>query len=119
MFQKNSYSVPSDSSGFLLVRIFQTRRCSVRKHAKLHKFLKISIKNTIPELIFRRKKKFKAISIRTNHIIKRIWGHYYWFSDNALIVLKKRMNTVGKELYGPTSIDFKIKKFRVAFKYIY
>lgn len=119
MFQKNSYSIPSDSSGFLLVRIFQTRRSSSRKHAKLHKFLRVSIRNTIPELIFRRKKKFRAIIIRTNHILTRHWGHYYWFSDNALIVLKKRMNTVAKEMYGPTSSDFKIKKFKIAFKYIY
>ena len=119
MFQKNSYSIPSDSSGFLLVKVFQVRRCSKRRHAKLHKFLKVTVRNTVPELIFRRKRKYRAITIRTNHIIKRIWGHNYWFSDNALVVLKKRMNTVAKEIYGPTSIDFKIRKFRVAFRFIY
>lgn len=29
------------------------------------------------------------------------------------------MNTIGKELYGPTSKVLKIKKFRVAFQYLY
>lgn len=46
-------------------------------------------------------------------------GLSYRFSNNALVLLKKRMNTVGKELYGPSSKALKIKKFRVAFKYIY
>ena len=49
----------------------------------------------------------------------KIDGLSYRFSNNSLVLLKKRMNTVGKELYGPTSKKLKIKKFRVAFKYIY
>lgn len=43
----------------------------------------------------------------------------YRFADNALIILKKRMNTFGKELYGPTSKHLKIKKFRIAFKSVF
>ena len=29
------------------------------------------------------------------------------------------MNTMGKEMYGPTSEKLRIRKFRIAFKYIY
>jgi hypothetical protein len=39
MFQKNSFSVPSDSSGILLVKVIQTRKCNSVKHAKIGKFL--------------------------------------------------------------------------------
>ena len=46
-------------------------------------------------------------------------GRYYNFCDNALVLLKKRMNTRGKELYGPTSKDLKIKKFRVAYRCVF
>ena len=35
MFQKNSFSVPSDSSGILMVKVIQIRKCSVRKQAKI------------------------------------------------------------------------------------
>ena len=41
MFQKESFTIPSDSSGILLVRIIEIRRCSSRKLAKVGKFLKI------------------------------------------------------------------------------
>ena len=46
MFQKNSFSIPSDSSGIYLVKVIETRRCSRVKHAKVGKFLKVVIKNT-------------------------------------------------------------------------
>lgn len=44
MFQKNSFSIPSDSSGILLVKVIQTRRCSTRKHADIGKFLRVVLK---------------------------------------------------------------------------
>ena len=119
MFQKNSFSIPSDSSGVLLVKVIQTRRCSKTKHAKIGKFLRVVIKNTLPELLRKRKKKRRAIVIRSNHFNYVNQGYYYLFCDNSLVLLKKRMNTMGKEIYGPTSKLLKIKKFRVAFKLVF
>ena len=119
MFQKESFSIPSDSSGILLVRIIEIRRCSTRKLAKIGRFLKVVIRNTKPLLLKRRKKKLRAIAIRTNHPLKKSDGLTYIFNDNALVLLKKRMNTVGKELFGPICKNLKIKKFRVAFKKVF
>ena len=119
MFQKNSFSIPSDNSGVFLVKVIQTRRCSNRKHAKIGKFLKIVIRKTKPELIKRRKKRMRAITVRSQHYSYRSDGMVYNFADNALVILKKRMNTMGKELFGPTSKDLKIKKFTAAFKHIF
>lgn len=119
MFQKNSYSIPSDSSGVLLTKVIQTRRTSKKKHALINFFLRIVIKKIKPELWRRRKKKTRAICIRTKKFYYKYDGMSYKFSNNALVLLKKRMNTVGKELYGPTSKKLKIRKFRIAFNYIF
>jgi large subunit ribosomal protein L14 len=119
MFQKESFSIPSDSSGILLVRVIEFRRCSNRRLAKVGKFLKVVIRNTKPLLIKRRKKKLRAITIRSLHYFTKSDGLTYLFCDNALVLLKKRMNTVGKELFGPICKNLKIKKFRVAFKKIF
>lgn len=119
MFQKNSFSIPSDSSGILLVKVIQTRRCSTKKHAKIGKFLKVVIKNTKTKLNRIRKKKSRAITVRTNHMVYIRRGKYYNFFDNSLVLLKKRMNSRGKELYGPTSKELKIRKFRVAYRCIF
>jgi large subunit ribosomal protein L14 len=119
MFQKESFSIPSDSSGILLVRVIEIRRCSRRRLAKVGKFLKVVIRNTKPILIKRRKKKLRSLVIRSLHYFKKKDGMTYQFCDNALVLLKKRMNTVGKEMFGPICKNLKIRKFRVAFKKIF
>lgn len=119
MFQKNSFSIPSDSSGILLVKVIQTRKCSTKKHAKICRFLRVVVKNTKTKLNRIRRKKSRAISVRTKHTMYITKGKYYKFCDNALVLLKKRMNSRGKELFGPTSKLLKIKKFRVAYRCIF
>ena len=57
MFQKNSFSIPSDSSGILMVKVIQIRKCSVRKQAKVGRFLRVVIKNTRTVLNKVKKKK--------------------------------------------------------------
>ena len=103
----------------MLVKVIQSRRCSTLRHAKIGKFLKVVVKNTKTKLNRIRKKKSRSIVVRTNHsnFIKK--GKYYKFFDNALVLLKKRMNCRGKELYGPSSKLLKIKKFRVAYRCIF
>lgn len=119
MFQKGSFTIPSDSSGVLLVKVIQTRRCSTRKHAGIGKFLRVVLKSTKTKLIKKRKKKVRAIVIRSQKYYFKTFGLYYQFFDNSLVLLKKRMNTLGKEMYGPTSKALKVRKFRVAFRHIF
>jgi large subunit ribosomal protein L14 len=119
MFQKESFSIPSDSSGILLVRVIEVRNSSKRRLGVGGKFLKIVIKDTKPILLKKKKKKTRAIVIRSLQTRRKIDGLQYRFCDNALVLLKKRMNTVGKELYGPICKNFKIKKFRTVFRKVY
>ncbi len=119
MFQKESFSIPSDSSGILLVRVIEVRNSSKRRLGVGGKFLKIVIKDTKPILLKKKKKKKRAIVIRSLQTRRKIDGLQYRFCDNALVLLKKRMNTVGKELYGPICKNFKIKKFRTVFRKVY
>ena len=111
--------MPSDSSGILLVKVIQTRRCSTRKHADIGKFLRVVLRLTKTKLSKRRKRRVRAITIRSQRLYYNTVTLYYQFGLNSLVLLKKRMNTIGKELYGPTSKMLKIRKFRVAFRYIY
>jgi hypothetical protein len=71
------------------------------------------------KLTKRRKRRVRAIVVRSQKIYFKTWGLYYQFPTNNLVLLKRRMNTIGKELYGPTSKILKIRKFRVAFKHVF
>ena len=69
MFQKNSFSIPSDSSGIFLVKVIQTRKCSTTKHAKVGRFLRVVVRNTKVKLNKIKKKKSRAIVVRSKHFI--------------------------------------------------
>jgi len=119
MFQKNSFSVPSDSSGILLVKVIQTRKCNTTKHAKEGRFLRVVVRNTKTSLNKIKKKKSRAIVVRSSHQTNTKKGRYFCFQDNALVLLKKRMNTRGRELLGPTCKTLKIKKFKIAYRCVF
>jgi ribosomal protein L14 len=124
MFQKQSFSVPSDSSGVWTVKVIQTRRCSTRKHADICKFLRIVIK-TSKVLFYRRRRILKrrqrkrALVIRSQRYYFKNCGLTYNFANNSLVLLKRRLNTWGKEVCGPTSKQMKIKKFRIFFNFVF
>lgn len=115
MLQKQSFFAPSDSSGVFQVKVIQTRRCSFRKHAKVGKFLRVVIKSTKVRFLKKRKRKIRAIVVRSNHPTSRRDGRSLRFFDNTGVLLRRRMNTLGKETIGPTTKELKIKKFMKSF----
>lgn len=119
MLQKGSFTVPSDSSGIFLSKVIQTRRCGSRTHAKAGKFLRVVIRQIKSKLARRRKSRIRAIVIRSNHVVNRQDGVAYRFQKNAIVALKRRMNTFGKETIGPSCLEMKIKKFRNSIVSIY
>lgn len=119
MLQKGSFIAPSDTSGVYLVKVIQTRRCSTRLHAKYGKFLRVVLRLVKPKLARRRKQRVRAISIRSSHTTNRVDGSSFFFQKNALVLLKRRMNTMGKEVIGPSALEMKIKKFRNSILYIF
>jgi len=74
MFQKNTFSIPSDSSGIYLVKVIQTRRCSTTKHAKINKFLRVVVRNTKTKLNKIKKKKSRAIVFRSKNFVLLNFG---------------------------------------------
>lgn len=119
MLQKESFFSPTDSSGIFKVKVIQTRRCSFRKHAKIGKFLRVVIKTTKVRFLRKRKRRIRALTVRTKHFTKKNDGVVFVFVDNTGVLLRRRMNTLGKETIGPSSKQLKIKKFKKSFLALY
>lgn len=115
MLQKESFFAPSDSSGIFTVKVIETRRCSRRKHAKIGKFLRAVIKTTKPRFSKKRKRRIRALTIRSSHWMRKSDGMCFKFKDNTGVLLRRRMNSLGRDIIGPTSKSLKIKKFKKAF----
>jgi len=82
MFQKNTFSIPSDSSGIYLVKVIQTRRCSTTKHAKINKFLRVVVRNTKTKLNKIKKKKNKDIVVIKKNFNKLKYVIFYNIKKN-------------------------------------
>ena len=119
MLQKESFFSQPDSSGIFKVKVIQTRRCSARRHAKVGKFLRVVIKTTKVRFLRKRKRRIRALTVRTKHFTYKNDGVVYQFVDNTAILLRRRMNTLGKEVIGPTCRQLKIKKFKKSFLALY
>lgn len=53
--------------------------------------------------------------MRTKHATHKNDGMVYWFIDNTGVLLRRRMNALGKEIIGPSGKQLKIKKFKKSF----
>lgn len=67
----------------------------------------------------RRKKRGRGLTMRSSHRFLRADGMTYRFDINALVILRRRMNLLGREVVGPTATEVKIKKFKRSVVYIY
>ena len=59
MIQKNSLLKPSDSTGVLNVKVFHIYKGSSSKIANVGDFMKVSVKETTPENLIKKKSKHK------------------------------------------------------------
>lgn len=115
MIKKGTILIPADNSGVLTINTFHLYGGFSRKVSHFGDYVKISIRLTKPENPLSKKSKRKALIIRviTNHSI--IDGTYIRFNYNNAVILKKRLTTEGRELYGPIIRSFKKKKFLSSF----
>lgn len=63
----------------------------------------------------KRKRRIRALTVRTKHATRKTDGMIYWFIDNTGVLLRRRMNALGKEIIGPSGKQLKIKKFKKSF----
>lgn len=115
MIQKNSILVPADSTGVLKTKVFHIYKGSQGKIANIGDFLRISVKETTPDNLIKKKSKHKSILIRTKFRNFRKCGSFISFKENSLILLKKRLTPKSKTLKGPISVNIRRKKFISSF----
>lgn len=115
MIQKGTYVSPADSCGALWVQTFHLYYGFSRKIAKTGDFTKSSVKETLPNNWLVKKTKVKGIIVRTRKELIKRDSSFIKFKYNAIILLKKRLNTYGGRLSGPIPNTIRRKKFLNSF----
>lgn len=112
MLQKLSLIIPCDSTGVFLARIFHIYQ---HKVASVGSFVKASIRVTKPRCKVKKKKKIKNFIIRTKFPLILPDTSFFITNANASVLLKKRLSTRGRVLFGPTTYTIKRRKFLKSF----
>ena len=115
MIQKGTFLIPMDRCGVWWVSVFHVYKGFYHKIGKVGNFVKVSVKNTRPNNWVMKKSKLNSIFVLSKKQINLIDNSYFKFKFNSSILLKKRLNTKGKEIIGPGIKVLKRKKFLISF----
>ncbi len=111
MVLKESILVPADRCGVKFIKVFHLYRGWNRKCSHIGDFLKISVRKTVPSNWIKKKTKLKAFILRTKFKTTNNDGSSFNFKENNAVLLKKRLTTKGKEIWGPSIKKIKRRKF--------
>ena len=115
MIKKGTYLIPADNCGVWWVSVFHLYYGFSRKTAFCGNFVKVSVKRTRAHNWLKKKTKLRGIIIRVKKEFLRRDGSWVKFSENNIVLLKKRLTPQGKELSGPINRNIKRKKFKNSF----
>jgi len=104
-----------DRCGVWWVNVFHIYKGFTHRIGKSGNFIKVSVRNTRPNNWVLKKTKLNSIIMLVKKEVKLIDGSSVKFKFNNCILLKKRLNTKGKEIVGPGLKSIKRKKFLVSF----
>lgn len=117
MIYKLTQFVPADRCGVWLVKVFHTYTYK-RRFANVGEFGKISVRQTKPFNKLRKKKKNKFFFLRGKQIETKKDGSVFYFNNNTGALLKKKLQTRGKRLFGPASRSIRRKKVLNSFIFV-
>lgn len=111
MILKESFLVPADRCGVKFVKTFHLYNGWNRKCSGIGDFIKVSVRKTAANNWIKKKTKIKAFLLRTKFKTTNGDGSSFCFRENNAVLLKKRLTTKGKEIWGPSIKKLKRKKF--------
>jgi ribosomal protein L14 len=111
MIQKSTIVALADKSGALTANVFHIYNGARKKIAKIGNFVKVSIRQLDVNARVKKKNKFISIFIKSTFRYTKLDGSTIYSDTNTVVLLKKRLTPVGKEIYGPVYKLVNRKKF--------
>lgn len=115
MIYKESFMIPADRCGVFWIKVFHLYTGWFRKVAYTGNFVKGSVREAKSNNKLKKKSKVSGIIIRVCKEIKKSDSSILKFSQNNVVLLKKRMTPKGREVTGPIVWNIRRRKFRSSF----
>ena len=115
MIQKNTYIIPSDKTGVLVVKVFHLYKGFFFLLSSIGDIVKVSVLTTKPDNWLVKKTKLNLIIVNTTKEIRKKDNSYLRFQYNTGVLLKNRLTSKSKEVIGPAVFQLKRRKFLKSF----
>ena len=99
----------------MLCNVFHTYRGGKKKISVVGEFVKISIRKIKPDIKLKKKAKSKALIVRTKCIATKNDGSIYYFYENSIVLLRRKLITRSKEFIAPADRNILRKKMTYKF----
>ena len=112
MLQTESEVIVADNTGAKLWQIIRILKGSSARKAGVGDRVVIAIKSVSTTSTFKKWDVARAVIVRTKKGVSRKDGSYLKFADNAVAIINKDNEPVGKRIFGPVARELRETGFK-------
>ena len=111
MIQQETRLNVADNTGAKEALCIRVLGGTKRKYAKIGDIIIVTVKQAIPGGDLKKGTVARAVIVRTKKEIRRNYGSYIRFDDNAAVLIDNQMEPTGTRVFGPVGRELREKKF--------
>jgi len=112
MIQQESRVIVADNSGAKTWKVIRVLKWSGSKTASVGDRVVIAIKTILPSGAIEKGSVHRAVVVRVRKEVRRKDGTYIRFWDNAVALINKSLEPLGKRIFGPVAWELREKWFK-------
>lgn len=112
MIQTESEVIVADNTGAKTAQVIRILKGSTAKKAGLGDRVVVAIKSASSGSSFKKGDVSRGIIVRTRKEVRRKDGSYLRFDDNAIALINKDNEALGKRIFGPVAKELREKGFK-------
>jgi large subunit ribosomal protein L14 len=111
MLQQESRLKVADNTGAKEVLCIRVLGGTKRRYASVGDKIVVSVKNATPSGNMKKGQVSTAVVVRTTKEVRRPYGSYIRFDDNACVLLNPQGEMRGTRVFGPVSRELRDKQY--------
>ena len=111
MVQQQTRLKVADNTGAKEIMCIRVLGGSMRKYGNIGDVIVASVKNAAPGGVVKKGDIVKAVIVRTKKGVKRPYGSYIKFDDNAAVIINEAKQPRGTRIFGPVARELREKDY--------
>ena len=111
MIQQESYLKVADNTGAKEIKCIRVLGGSKRKFGNIGDVIVASVRKAQPGGTVKKGEVVKAVIVRTQKGVRRPYGSYVRFDENAAVLIKEDKNPRGTRIFGPVARELRDKDY--------